>query len=51
MPGDAKVSLPGSDLASAMNSCIVFTGSVGLTTNTLGTDITLVIGWKSFTGS
>ena len=51
MPGEAKVCLPGAALASAMNSRIDRAGTLGCTTNTLGTDITFVTGWKSFTGS
>ena len=51
VPGEAKVYLPGLALASATNSCMVLAGTLGCTTKTLGTLITLVMGAKSFTAS
>ncbi|MNV82613.1 hypothetical protein D3C71_1763580 [compost metagenome] len=51
LPGEAKVYLPGSALASAMNSFMVLAGTLLWITNTLGTDITLVIGAKSLIAS
>ena len=51
VPGEAKVYLPGWALARAMNSFMVLAGTLGWTTNTLGTLITLVMGVKSFLAS
>lgn len=51
VPGEAKLYLPGLALARAMNSFMVLAGTLALITNTLGTDITLVMGAKSLTGS
>ncbi|MNT22659.1 hypothetical protein D3C72_1580520 [compost metagenome] len=51
MPGEATEYFPGLALAKAINSCMVFAGTLGCTVNTLGIDTTLVIGAKSLIGS
>ena len=51
LPLEAKLSWPGFDLASSISSFMSLTGSMGLTTRTLGTSATWMIGAKSLIGS
>ncbi len=48
LPTEAKFSLPGRDLAKAMNSCTVCTPSEGGTVSTSGSLATIVIGVNSW---
>jgi hypothetical protein len=50
-PSEAKLSEPGFDFASAMNSFVVFAGTLGCTTSTIGVKPIIATGSKSLSGS
>ena len=51
LPADGKSSCPGCFFASAINSCVLFTGSEGCTHRISGAAVSIEIGAKSFCGS
>ena len=50
-PEDAKLSVPGFALASAISSCTFFAGTAALATSTTGMSATMLTGARSFFAS